>query len=1169
MPFTAIKKGFTPVEKIEDEEDDKPLLAGNIDLSKRRAFDNGDGTFRTLVSKSFQVPDGNGEEILIPTVDPETGDVLSDDDALALFDRTGKHLGIFKDAAAATRAAKKISAGQNKNRPVQGLNLDAADETIQANLDTKLAQAETNNGLPGTQGPKKGFTPAGKRGLRLVENKNDNNADDFLPDTVKIFNPFGEDFDTGIPLSKQASAFLVNAGGAITRTGRGIRQLTSDEAEESEADNERLLRLLRENKRVGGAATAGDIVGTVADPILLAIPLGRAKTGVDLVKQGAGFGFAEGFFKAKEKDQSRFETALKTAAITTPGFLIFGQVMSRLVNRSFLPFLDNAPKKFDATKDATPRAGELFDVPPRVEPTLKTDGELSEFTKNAVKSVRKGKRDPNNPQVNELADEVSDTIKTPPIQADDAANGRKALAENSMTGHLKDTELAKNKNGKIEGRVEGSGGKDDPPITNISDEAEPFFTKQLNPGLESKVNKMAKEFFANSPGNIRPGETPGDAVVRFVSAGGVPDELLAKHGLTNLDFAGLVRATSSNHGRRLQELSVIQRQFTKNMSAEERIALRKAGGNIGPESDFIQPFWKKTTNLWRASLVTQPATAVRNFITQQGFMGMNVLQAPMDHWLQRMIGRQVTIHPMDGFELAMSIFSKNKKANVDKILSAFPGESERLFHNYVSDVTDQLGRDNNSKIWNAAQSFVDAANILNRGQEYLLRRGIFQASLRHELRNKGKDLNKIIENNELGQIDLESLHAAQLNALEKTFAATPEPGTVGRKFIDFINSNPFTSIPFPFPRFMVNSLKFTYEFSPMGIVSILKPSEIALLREGKNVRRISRFIIGSGLTGAGFQVRNSEFAGEKWYEINLPNGEVADARPFAPFSTYLFMGDLIKRYNDGTLGDITSSDIIQGIASTNFRAGTGAAIVDEFLDFVNKNGSEFSFDTAKAASGNFLAGFFTFASPLRDFYDQHTDGMAIIRDTSQDPFLGPIFSKLPVLSQTLPIREFPTRDGPKFFTDPAVRQFTGVSTKGPKNALEKELDRLGFERREILGKTGDKDVDREIARVMGRAVEAKLIRFGEDPFTGKPKFISLVDLVANKNFQQLSDGEKGFLISDNLRWIRKGVNQSVKNNLPLDKTLKLDFGRISKRERLYLEEQGVKEKLEKRFGVKF
>lgn len=98
---------------------------GNIDLRHRPHVKNPDGSISTVLSMGANV---GGKEVLMPKVSDD-GRIMSDEEAIQNYTKTGKHLGIYRSPVESDAAAQAIHEDQEKNPPEDTLQPQAAQPT--------------------------------------------------------------------------------------------------------------------------------------------------------------------------------------------------------------------------------------------------------------------------------------------------------------------------------------------------------------------------------------------------------------------------------------------------------------------------------------------------------------------------------------------------------------------------------------------------------------------------------------------------------------------------------------------------------------------------------------------------------------------------------------------------------------------------------------------------------------------------------------------------------------------------------------------------------------------------------------------------------------------------------------------------------------------------------
>ena len=552
-----------------------------------------------------------------------------------------------------------------------------------------------------------------------------------------------------------------------------------------------------------------------------------------------------------------------------------------------------------------------------------------------------------------------------------------------------------------------------------------------------------------------------------------------------------------------------------------------------------------------ASMTSQVGTTVRNVASGYARVGIDVLTTAVDRGTASFLKNVGVGKSKKGFDILRGtpnedilavVYGLANKKQTDAIDAAFKAgfykKSTQLFRE-LQDIGDGLGKSGTKGKVAALRDYSRKINALNTFSDNMFKRVAFVGNLKRQLNEKyariasnteaqkeyfkqtGKkfldekdfNLENIIREGNFnamfsGKEGTKALDKAISDSLYFTYQRSPESPFV-KGLIDGIHKAPFlTTSLVPFPRFVANAMRFTYEYSPLYMLGKNKDgSRVISQLVGKgnedNYEKISKALVGTALYSAAYAFRNSEYAGENWYEAKLPDGKTFDMRPFFPAAPFLFIADLASRYDkeDPIVGDRGwLTDSIQALSGTQFRAGFGIWALDSAITDVFSGDATQGEKLAKM-TGNWASNIAsTFTIPLtfgQDMYNTFLspDDERIVRNTDSSNLTQLIINKslarVPAnfaiekwLEETVGDKtiyqapseyESPLREETLRRITPITRQTYGILIQENKNFLEKEMARLKMSRRKLVSKTGVPEADDLIGKLFGEYVKDYIV----------------------------------------------------------------------------------------------
>ena len=672
------------------------------------------------------------------------------------------------------------------------------------------------------------------------------------------------------------------------------------------------------------------------------------------------------------------------------------------------------------------------------------------------------------------------------------------------------------------------------PIDDVTKGFVPHLSDATQNDVIVRVGKAAKENFNNKRRLFR---EVGKELINALENNRMPIDDLWKtinhYGLSPVEFAEQYMKTVSESARSLQKLSQLAKQIAKhdpNLTNRQRVQLqelaeRAAQDKDGNGFDLLMKGYRAVENGRRALLVTQIATAMRNFWSQAGRLTLGMVDDAMTAAIRGTTAKQSLKGAWDAVAShGQALASIKDRKLVNDILSGNPITESRLMNRSTHEV----------ELAHKALKFVNGLNLL---QERFFRKMAFEARLRQNLKQMDMDIRTVKPD----EVPPEALADAVNYALEMTFAAEAK-GKYAKKLVKGWNYVPGLTTVNPFPRFaFANALPFLVEHSPLGFARAMSPKALRELASGnpeRFARAASRGFIGTGLLAGAMEMRKRN-PNTNWYEMQTgfdeQTGEstTIDLRGYAPFSTYLLIAEAMMNPDK-----LAWKDFAQAAIGLNRIAGTGLVVVD----WLRAKEPEMSKQSFFRWLGQYLGSATVGLRSARDIASAFDEEGSVYRDpkadTAAENIIHPTLANIPGLEKDLAEGRSSLREGPLKGNDleifgltvPAgiLRQFTGVTLK-KRNKVQVEIDRLGVRPSVYRPRTGIKEADRVVSEIMAKVVTQKIPEIMESDTLLTNVYPFLTDTIPNKSYKELTDKQKIVAMEEMLKEIKGLAVQHVKD----------------------------------------
>ena len=535
----------------------------------------------------------------------------------------------------------------------------------------------------------------------------------------------------------------------------------------------------------------------------------------------------------------------------------------------------------------------------------------------------------------------------------------------------------------------------------------------------------------------------------------------AKQGISNLNKAGV--------GLMTIQLATTVRNTTNGYMRNYMYALDNLGAGL---IDYVGGNIKKIASL--------PDSALRQEAINSVEYGKAQLRTGIDSLLLKdlIIGMDsVTTH-------AMYRLLKEDKFGASEL-------SKRVFRE-MADVGDGL------EAQKGVLGLARKLNYFNTLSDNMFKRAIYARELDKSIRASTggqENLKTFIQSGRFRKdLDISVHKNAMEQALEFTYQSDgfkAKPGWFNAGADAFIKFGQSAgTIVATFPRYMVNSLKFTYEHAPIIGMFDLPGAGIVT---GTATERMSKQLGGLTTLGAFMYMRaNLGDENTSAYEYRNPvSGELMNVQALlGPFTAFAVLADTLYRMNTlipgfdlrwhdndrvNSVGAFSARELVQSLTGGQGRGGTQLDMIDAIVNGVTEESKADDFTARRLYKevlpkilGDYFNRFFVGMGVIKDVVGTVDPEFAKVPDNTDVNFMQYFFKRVTrSFPQTIgedaeglfgytgfgPNRnaklESPTRTGGVEAFNPIIKQIYGVSEMPRRTAVEKELNRLKFDYLEL------------------------------------------------------------------------------------------------------------------------